>query len=139
MIQGSDLFDGVGGDLDSGPICSYTDRFCITRTIGGEYIALYAVDTYPPARDQTCPLYWDPEDSFDIGSRVVTGLFRSRCNGDRWDITGERLFGPAPRDMDQFPLTVDGERFTVDTRRLLCGAPAEREMPTTCALAPAVD
>ncbi len=42
----------------------------------------------------------------DNGKQAVTGWFRCPCHGSTYSDSGRRVFGPAPRSMDLFGLTI---------------------------------
>jgi len=44
--------------------------------------------------------------------------FKCPCHGSHYNVDGEWLGPPAPRSMDRFALSFDGEDLTVDTSRL---------------------
>ena len=48
--------------------------------------------------------------------------------GSKWDTTRHKLGGPAPGDLDRFPVRVHDGRVWVDARQLTCagGHPCER-------------
>lgn len=52
-----------------------------------------------------CTVPWRPEFVYE-GER---GWFRCPCHGSTYTKAGIRVFGPAPRPMDLFPLTVSGD------------------------------
>lgn len=62
------------------------------------------------ALSQKCP---------HLGCRVPfcssSGRFECPCHGSVFDIAGEYIKGPAPRGMDRFELTVEGDELVVDT------------------------
>ncbi len=45
------------------------------------------------------------------------------CHGSRYNKAGEYQFGPAPRGLDHFPLTKDGNSIAVDTSTRIPGPP----------------
>jgi hypothetical protein len=137
-IRRDELWDGFPDASKELPVCSKYHLFCITQTEGGEFIAVYLIDTLESGRELGCFLYWEPDEVFDLPDPPVKGLFRSQCNGSRWDRTGERIFGPSPRDLDRFPLEVDDDYFKVDTRHLICGE-NEGDEPSSCDLAAPYD
>ena len=65
------------------------------------YVALY----------QKCP---------HLGCRVpwcsTSQWFECPCHGSKYNRVGEKKGGPAPRGMDRWPLTVEGNNVVVDTR-----------------------
>ena len=68
------------------------------------------------ALSQKCP---------HLGCRVPfcesSGRFECPCHGSVYDIGGEWIHGPAPRGMDRFPLSLDGENLVADTSKTLEG------------------
>ena len=58
----------------------------------------------------------DPRDNQTYG-----GWFLCPCHGSTYSDAGVRVFGPAPRSMDMFPLTIDGGKMTVDTGNVVTG------------------
>jgi cytochrome b6-f complex iron-sulfur subunit len=66
-----------------------------------------------------CTVPWRPDFVFTdpTTSQESTGWFRCPCHGSTYTHAGARVFGPAPRDMDTFPLTIDPDtkRITVKT------------------------
>ena len=53
------------------------------------------------------------------------GWFRCPCHGSTYDDAGVRVFGPAPRSMDRFELTIDPntKRISVNTGKVTKGTP----------------
>ena len=49
------------------------------------------------------------------------GWFRNPCHGETYDITGRRVFGPSPRDLDRYLVLIVGDRVFVNTDRFVCG------------------
>ncbi|MFN2625402.1 MAG: ubiquinol-cytochrome c reductase iron-sulfur subunit, partial [Mycobacteriales bacterium] len=43
------------------------------------------------------------------------------CHGSRYNKAGEYQFGPAPRGLDHFPVTIEGDKVVVDTATRLPG------------------
>jgi cytochrome b6-f complex iron-sulfur subunit len=62
-----------------------------------------------------------------LGCRVPycesSGWFECACHGSMFTQTGEHRDGPGPRGMDAFPVLVDGDAVTIDTRTTVTGAP----------------
>lgn len=125
------------------PVPFVLDDFYLMMLDDGEFVALYA---FPPGwagHTNGCRIHWEPEakfEAYDAGngatplpaaqSRLVsaTGLWIDGCGGSKWDAGGRKLFGPALRDLDRFPVTVTAEgSIRIDTRTLRCtGQPCER-------------
>ena len=62
-----------------------------------------------------------------LGCRVPQCLssqwFECGCHGSQYNRVGEKKGGPAPRGMDRFAMTVDGDVLTVDTGTVIEGPP----------------
>lgn len=59
-----------------------------------------------------CTVPWRPEFEFE-GEK---GWFRCPCHGSTYTRGGARVFGPAPRSLDTFPVTINGDgSLLVDT------------------------
>ncbi|MFY9588044.1 MAG: Rieske 2Fe-2S domain-containing protein [Actinomycetota bacterium] len=54
---------------------------------------------------------------------VTSQWFECPCHGSKYNKAGEYKLGPAPRGLDRFPLTVDGDTVTVDTVFVVTGPP----------------
>ncbi|HZQ37249.1 MAG TPA: Rieske 2Fe-2S domain-containing protein [Dehalococcoidia bacterium] len=66
-----------------------------------------------------CTVPWRPDFTFE-GS---TGWFRCPCHGSTYTKGGLRVFGPAPRSMDTFDVTVNGDgSLTVNTGKIKLGS-----------------
>ncbi len=87
-------------------------RAWIVHLESGELIALSSRSTH-----LGCSVPWRADFEFS----GVTGWFRDPCSGTTWDITGNKAFGPAPRDMDQYVIDAGGGKVRIDTTRVLCG------------------
>jgi Rieske Fe-S protein len=70
------------------------------------------------ALNQKCP---------HLGCRVPfcesSGRFECGCHGSVYDLAGEWVTGPAPRGMDRFEVTQDGDYLVVDTGKTITGPP----------------
>jgi hypothetical protein len=130
----------VGGldslpDIDRQPWCNESQRFCLIKTPGGELRALYTYDTNAVFRSQGCVAEWRPDFPYTnpATGEVSQGWFRDSCGGSTYDRQGKLVFGPAPRDLDRFPVTIsskDGvEQIEVDTRVLICASAEEECRP----------
>jgi cytochrome b6-f complex iron-sulfur subunit len=49
--------------------------------------------------------------------------FECPCHGSKYNRVGEKKGGPAPRGLDRFVVSVDGESVTVDTKLVIVGPP----------------
>lgn len=52
-----------------------------------------------------------------------SSLFECPCHGSKYRLNGEYYGGPAPRGLDRFPITVEGNKVVVDTGALQEGPP----------------
>ena len=52
-----------------------------------------------------------------------SSLFECPCHGSKYRLSGEYYGGPAPRGLDRFPITVDGDKVVVDTGLPQTGPP----------------
>jgi cytochrome b6-f complex iron-sulfur subunit len=48
--------------------------------------------------------------------------FECGCHGSQYNRVGEKKGGPAPRGLDHFPVTIDGDTLVVDTGTTILGA-----------------
>jgi cytochrome b6-f complex iron-sulfur subunit len=56
-----------------------------------------------------CTVPYNPSFVFndpDNGGQSITGWFRCPCHGSTYSDTGRRVFGPAPRSMDVYAMTI---------------------------------
>ena len=60
------------------------------------------------------------------------GGFFDPCGDSRWLLSGERVFGPAPRGLDRFPLAEGGSALLIDLGRVLCGACSDGTSAERC-------
>jgi cytochrome b6-f complex iron-sulfur subunit len=49
--------------------------------------------------------------------------FECPCHGSKYNRVGEKKAGPAPRGLDRFAMTIDGDNVTVDTGTIYIGPP----------------
>jgi cytochrome b6-f complex iron-sulfur subunit len=60
-----------------------------------------------------------------LGCRVpsceTSQWFECPCHGSQYNQVGEKKGGPAPRGMDRFGMSVDGNNLTVDTGTIIQG------------------
>jgi cytochrome b6-f complex iron-sulfur subunit len=88
----------------------------------GAYLALsrkcpHLGCTVPYAEDFT---FADPGNN----GAVITGWFRCPCHGSTYSDSGRRVFGPAPRSMDLYGLTISPDGvMTVNLDLSITGAP----------------
>ncbi len=122
----------AGRIVDTGPASAFKalqpkafprDDFSLLKLDDGRFVALYS---YPPGYSghaQGCTIRWNPAPQLSTAFHE-RNLWVEGCSGSLWDPSGKRLYGPDPRDLDQFPVTVQAGRVRVDTRRLQCATSA---------------
>jgi Rieske Fe-S protein len=75
-----------------------------------------------------------------LGCRVPfcesSGRFECGCHGSVFDLGGEWIKGPAPRGMDRFALTLEGDVLQVDTGQVSEGPPHGAEQFLTPPIGP---
>ncbi len=106
----------TGGSIKVGPTSAFPDESATYLTSGRLYVTSVQGTIF--ALSQKCP---------HLGCRVPycdsSGRFECQCHGSVFDLGGEWLDGPAPRGMDQYPVTIDNDVVTVDTSVVLPGPP----------------
>lgn len=70
------------------------------------------------------PLYQKcPHLGCRVPSCATSKWFECPCHGSQYNQVGEKKGGPAPRGMDRFAATVDGDTLVVDTGTVITGPP----------------
>lgn len=99
-------FGGVieAGTVDDYPAGSVTHipngRFYLSRLEDGGFLAIYQRCTH-----LGCNVPWDQ----------AQGKFICPCHNSQFTAEGDVLNPPAPRPMDLFPITIEGNQILVDT------------------------
>lgn len=94
-------------------------KFYLVRLTDKEFVAL---SWREPGHGCTVP--WRPTFAWpdpENGGALRTGWFRDPCGGSTFDRDGTRVFGPAPRNMDRYAVSVVGGQVSVDTSQYVCG------------------
>ncbi len=92
-----------------GTVMSFTEqRFYLSRVEDG-FLALYRKCTHVG-----CVVPWVGDDPSEDGL-ASTGRFNCPCHGAIFDRYGMVHAGPAPRPLDIFPITIEGDELVVDT------------------------
>ena len=81
-----------------------------------------------------CTVPWRPDFSREDprDNQTYAGWFLCPCHGSTYSDAGVRVFGPAPRSMDMFPLIIKDGKMTVDTGKIITGSldnPSRAVMP----------
>ena len=105
-----------GGVVNAGPVVEFPEgtvryflngRFYVT-SYDGSLHALYQKCTHLGCRVPFCD---------------TSKMFECPCHGSVFNVKGEYIAGPAPRGMDRFPVTIEGDEVIVDTAALIEGPP----------------
>jgi nitrite reductase/ring-hydroxylating ferredoxin subunit len=108
-------------DYEVGMPVTFPEReFYLVKQKDGSFRALYWASPHLGCkidwrRDFEWPSPWNGE--------IVSGWFYEVCGGSLFDVSGKRVYGPAPHSMDRLPLKVEGGRVYVFTHpsRLIRG------------------
>jgi cytochrome b6-f complex iron-sulfur subunit len=103
-----------GATIKLGSLSSFKAETATYITAGRLWVANTGSRIF--AISQKCP---------HLGCRVPfcesSGRFECPCHGSKYDIGGEWVEGPAPRGMDRYQLTLQGDTLVVDTSKLITG------------------
>jgi cytochrome b6-f complex iron-sulfur subunit len=123
VINAGSLAD-IKAQLADGPVYVGAGRFYIVGWEGtpgtgqADYVQLGVT------AEGIMPLY---QRCVHLGCRVPfcdsSKWFECPCHGSKYSGTGEYKLGPAPRGMDRFTVTVDGDAVMVDTSAIVLGPP----------------
>jgi cytochrome b6-f complex iron-sulfur subunit len=109
---GGTITAATTSELKVGEVKAITEgKFYLTHVPEG-YIALWWKCPH-----LGCTVPWkenDPPEGQDVG-RQEKGRFNCPCHGSIYDRYGQIIRGPAPRPMDRFPVTIDGDKIKVET------------------------
>jgi nitrite reductase/ring-hydroxylating ferredoxin subunit len=109
------LATGAGGaKITVGTTTSFAEGTSTYVPAGRMYVV--NANNYLFALSQRCP---------HLGCHVPycesSGRFECPCHGSIYDLAGEYIAGPAPRGMDRYEVTLDGQNVVVDTNVLKAG------------------
>jgi cytochrome b6-f complex iron-sulfur subunit len=103
-----------GAPIKVGSLASFKAETATYITAGRLWVANTGTRIF--AISQKCP---------HLGCRVPfcesSGHFECPCHGSKYDLGGEWIEGPAPRGMDRYKLTLEGDTLMVDTSKLITG------------------
>jgi Rieske Fe-S protein len=107
----SRVFVGFVDGFEVGkPVAYMGGEFYVVKDGEGRFRALYAKDTHPYG----CDLRWLPDFAYwGQDGKLTAGWFRDACTHDTFDAYGTRVFGPAPRSLDRFPVEIKGNEVYV--------------------------
>lgn len=114
--------DSGGGRFDLGHVDDYAIGSVSTIGEGEFHLVRLGNDTF-------IAMSWrDPHSECAVFSRAddrwrpeIRGSFRDPCHGSSYRMDGTRVFGPSPRDLDRFVVSIVNEDVIVDTARYVCG------------------
>lgn len=75
-----------------------------------------------------CAINWEANRETDVG----TGAFKALCSGSVFSATGDVLFGPSPRSLDQVAFEVTNDEVHVDGEALTLGMCTRLAADTPC-------
>lgn len=104
------------------------DREQAARNPGAQEGMVYAFWRKCPHLGCTVP--WNPTFSFQDprSDESYTGWFRCPCHGSTYSDAGVKVFGPAPRSLDMFPLTISADgKIVVDVTKVITGSDNDPE------------
>jgi cytochrome b6-f complex iron-sulfur subunit len=87
-------------------------RFYLSRLEAG-FLALYRQCTH-----LGCVVPWRPDEPSE-DDLAAMGRFNCPCHSSIFDRYGLVHAGPAPRPLDIFPISIDGEEVVVDTGKII--------------------
>ncbi len=91
---------------------------------GGQEGAILALYQKCPHLGCTIPFRDSYSRKDPQNEQTYAGWFLCPCHGSTYSDTGRRVFGPAPRSMDTFALTIDENgRMSIDTGDITPGTP----------------
>ncbi len=123
------------GSVDAYSVGSVTTveegAFHLVRLNGETFIALSSRDSHL----RKCVVNWESDLVWPPRSTEGSlGWFRAYCSGTVFDKTGQREFGPSPRDLDRYSVAIVDDRVIVNIDRYVCGiappgAPCDPALP----------
>jgi cytochrome b6-f complex iron-sulfur subunit len=129
---GSQIFVGTVDQLQPGGFIRNLEAKTWVMRLGPEQAAREGapegsiIALYHKCPHLGCTVPWRPEFSFPDprnNQERYAGWFRCPCHGSTYSFTGTYVFGPAPRSMDTFELTLDGGNIVVNTGKITRGNP----------------
>lgn len=128
------LTGGFGSDVDAG---SVEDLIALTVTPDGAVVPVFIPEAraYVVPAPDPLPVQFDGRDlaagglmalfqrCVHLGCRVpwcASSIgFECPCHGSKYDSIGEYFAGPAPRNLDRFVVTLNGDRFIIRTGTII--------------------
>ena len=128
---------GSVSDLKTNTPVHNSRGFYAVKLADGDIIALSDQDPHGYfarflGTPYTCEIQWRPDFKFD----GKTGWFRDNCTGSTFTLNGTKVFGPSPRSMDRYTVTVQDSRVLVDTTRVSQCTAADAADPSSLVCVP---
>jgi cytochrome b6-f complex iron-sulfur subunit len=116
------VYAGRVDEFEVGQPVEFRDgKFWLVKQEDGSFIALFWRDPH-----LGCTVPWRPDFRFTDPrtGESKEGWFRDPCYGATYDVNGVRVFGPSPRNLDQFPVEIVGDQVYVlaSEAKLILGA-----------------
>ena len=106
------------------PVYNGAGRFYIVPWDGTAGVGQANYPAKGVTEDGIMPLY---QRCVHLGCRVPfctsSKWFECPCHGSKYNFAGEYQLGPAPRGLDRFKVTVEGDEVIVDTSQTVLGPP----------------
>src|SRR6202142_3233496 len=104
----------TGAKITVGTVASFSANTSTYVAAGRMYVV--NANDYLFALSQKCPHLGCP-----VPFCGSSGRFECPCHGSVYDLAGEYIAGPAPRGMDRYQVTLEGDKVVVDTGALQAG------------------
>jgi cytochrome b6-f complex iron-sulfur subunit len=130
------LRGGFGSKINAGSVADIKDQLSAGSPVyngaGRFYLVPWDGTPTPEAdypsqgvtADGIMPLY---QRCVHLGCRVPfcnsSKWFECPCHGSKYNLAGEYRLGPAPRGLDRFQMTIEGDQVIVDTSEIVLGPP----------------
>jgi len=119
------LAGNVGDFLINEPRYFAEGDFWLVRRPDGSFLAFHARDTRPwliKGSSVYCRIEWRTGAGYEnriSGADEMSGFsVESRCSASRFTLDGTRTFGPSPRNLDRYPVSISGAgRVVVDVAK----------------------
>jgi len=101
------------------------DRAAIEQAAGNNVKEGAILALYQKCPHLGCTVPWRSDFTFLDDrpgvNKTYSGWFRCPCHGSTYTFSGVRVFGPAPRSMDTFAMSIVNGKLVVDTGKITLG------------------